>query len=149
MGYGLRASSCKVDHKGLFFFLMADNAHHEHLIKELSLMLEPIFTNSPQAIYLYLDDEHKICNKQFADMLGYDSVDEWVANPAPVDDVSEEDREKVIKAYGNASGKFAASALSVTVKTKTGKEIHTEVIMVPITYREEVFVLHFISEKKN
>ena len=67
---------------------MTHNTHHEHLIKELSLMLEPIFTNSPQAVYLYLDDEHKICNKQFADMLGYDSVDEWVANPAPVDDVS-------------------------------------------------------------
>lgn len=128
---------------------MAHNAHHEHLIKELSLMLEPIFTNSPQAVYLYLDDEHKICNKQFADMLGYDSVDEWVANPAPISDVSEEDQKRAIDAYANASGNFTASATPVTIKTKDGKEIHTDVIMAPITYREEVFVLHFISKKKN
>ncbi len=33
---------------------MPQNLHHEHLIAELSEQLKPIFTNSPQGIYLYL-----------------------------------------------------------------------------------------------
>lgn len=45
---------------------MAQDEHHEHLIKELADQLEPVFSNSPQAIYLYLDDTHKICNQKFA-----------------------------------------------------------------------------------
>jgi|SRR3989338_3481200 len=127
---------------------MAHDEHHEHLIKELADQLEPVFSNSPQAIYLYLDDIHKICNQKFADMLGYGSIDEWVNNEAPVGDVSEEDQPKVIQAYGQASEHFKASTIPATIVRKDGERIKTKVIMVPITYKGEVFVLHFISEEK-
>ena len=127
---------------------MAHAEHHEHLIKELAEQLEPVFSNSPQAIYLYLDDEHKICNKKFADMLGYSSVGAWVKNQYPISDVVEADQEKGIKAYRAASEKLKASKLSVTFVRKDGKKRKAEVIMVPITYRNEVFVLHFITQEK-
>lgn len=127
---------------------MAHDEHHEHLVKELADQLEPVFSNSPQAIYLYLDDTHKICNQKFADMLGYKSIEDWVSNQATVGDVSEEDQEKVINAYGEASRNFKASKLSVSIVRKDGKKIKTKVIMAPITYKGEVFVLHFISEEK-
>jgi len=110
--------------------------------------LEPVFSNSPQAIYLYLDDEHKICNQKFADMLGYSSVEEWVKNQYPISDVLEEDQEEGIKAYRAASEKLKASKLSISFVGKDGKKKKAEVIMAPITYRNEVFVLHFISEEK-
>lgn len=124
---------------------MAHDIHHEHLVKELTEELEPVFSNSPQGIYLYLDDEHKSCNKKFADMLGYKTRKEWVANQNPVSDVVEEDQEKVISAYMNASRKLKASTLSASLTRKDGRKIKAEIIMVPITYRNEVFVLHFIS----
>lgn len=127
---------------------MAHDIHHEHLVKELTEQLEPIFSNSPQAIYLYLDDEHKSCNKKFADMLGYKSTQEWVENEFPISDVAEEDQEKGIKAYMDASRKLIASTLSATWISKSGDKIKTTVTMTPITYKGEVFVLHFISEKK-
>jgi PAS domain S-box-containing protein len=127
---------------------MSHNIHHEHLVKELTEMLEPVFKNSPQAIYLYLDDEHKSCNKKFSDFLGYKSVDEWVTNPTPVSDVLKEDQEKVIKAYMEASRKFKASTVSATLVSKKGKKIKGEAILVPISYKNEVFVLHFISKQK-
>ena len=127
---------------------MAHAEHHEHLIKELAEQLEPVFSNSPQAIYLYLDDEHKICNKKFSDMLGYSSVSEWVKNQYPISDVVEAEQEKGIKAYRAASEKLKASKLSVTFVRKDGKKRKAEVIMVPITYRNEVFVLHFITQEK-
>ena len=76
---------------------MADNPHHEHLVKELTDQLEPIFSRSPQPVYLYLDDEHKSCNRKFAQMLGYSSPQEWVDNPNPVGDVTQADQDKVIQ----------------------------------------------------
>ncbi len=127
---------------------MAHDIHHEHLIKELTEQLEPMFSHSPQGIYLYLDDEHKSCNKKFATMLGYSSPAEWVKNEFPVGDVTEEDRDKVINAYMEASRNFKASTLLATLTRKDGKKLQAQVIMAPISYKGEVFVLHFISPKK-
>lgn len=127
---------------------MAHDEHHEHLVKEMAEQFEPVFSKSPQGVYIYLDDAHKICNKKFAEMLGYGSVKEWVANEEPVGDVSEEDQEKVISAYGEASRNLKASKLSASVVRKDGKKIKVGLIMTPITYKGEVFVIHFVSEEK-
>lgn len=126
---------------------MTHDIHHEHLIKELAEELEPVFSKSPQGIYLYLDDAHKICNQKFADMLGYKSIAEWVANEYPVEDVAEEDRDKGIKAYMDASEKFIATTLPATLVKKDGKKIKTQIVMAPLTYKGEPFVLHFITPK--
>ena len=127
---------------------MAHDIHHTHLVKEVAEMLKPILSKSPQAIYVYLDDQHKICNQKFARLLAYKSVAQWVDNEYPIDDVVQEEQEKGIKAYMNASRKLEASSLSTTWVTKKGKKIKTNLIMAPITYKKEVFVIHFISPKK-
>jgi PAS domain S-box-containing protein len=127
---------------------MTHDLHHEHLIKELTEQFKPVFNHSPQGIYLYLDDTHKACNKTFADMLGYASVDEWAANEFPVGDLAEEDREKVIETYGDVSENLHSATIPATCVRKDGKKIKTEITMVPIPYRDELFVLHFITEKK-
>jgi len=126
---------------------MSHDPHHEHLIRELTEQLEPVFSRSPQGIYLYLDDTHKSCNKKFVVMLGYFSPEEWVANEYPVGDISKGDQEKGIKAYMDASRKFKATTLSITWTKKDGTAIHTEVTMIPLSYKREVFVLHFITPK--
>ena len=127
---------------------MVHDEHHEHLVKEIAEQFEPVLSKSPQGIYIYLDDEHKICNKKFADMLGYKSIEEWVSNETPVGDVLEEDQEKVIDAYGEASRNLKASRLSASIVRKDGKKIKADVIMAPITYKGEIFVIHFVSEEK-
>ena len=125
---------------------MSHDEHHEHLVRELTEQLEPIFSNSPQAIYLYLDDTHKTCNKNFSDMVGYASVQEWVENETSISDVLEEDQEKVIEAYGQASRDLKASTLSARIVRKDGKTINCNITMVPLSYQGEIFVLHFITE---
>lgn len=127
---------------------MTYDKHHEHLLKEVADQLKPVFSNSPQGIYLYLDDTHKICNQKFADMIGYDSIAEWVKNETPLGDVSEEDQPRVIQAYQEASEHFKASTTEASIVRKDGKRIKTKIIMVPISYNDEVFVLHFLSEEK-
>lgn len=126
---------------------MAENVEHVKLVKELSEQLKPVFENSNQGIYLYLDDAHKACNKKFAEMLGYNSPEEWAKNEYPISDVIDEDQEKGIHAYIHASQKFHASSIDGTWKKKNGETVKTEVIFVPITFKDEVFVLHFITPK--
>ena len=60
--------------------------HHQELVKGFHDQLKEIFDSSEQAIYLYLDDNHKICNKKFAEMQGFSSPEEWakVENPLEV-----------------------------------------------------------------
>jgi hypothetical protein len=127
---------------------MAHNEHHEHLMAEIAEIFQPILSDSPQAIYIYLDDEHKLCNAKFADMLGYKSGDEWVANLYPVEDLDEKDQKKGIEAYMNASGKLMASSLDAAWTKKDGKKIKTRIIMTPFVYEDEVFVIHFITPLK-
>ena len=126
---------------------MTQEQHHEALVKGISAQLKPIMDKSAQAIYVYLDDTHKACNKKFADLLGYKSAKEWADTEAPLADVVEADQEKVIAAYENASEKMLASSLDVRfTNIKTNKPVKARVIMVPIAYDGHIFALHFISK---
>ena len=51
----------------------------KEIIKTMGKQLNEIFNASKQAIYLFLDDNHKICNQLFAELLGYESADEFAA----------------------------------------------------------------------
>ena len=126
---------------------MEEQQHHEELIRGITEQLKPILEKSPQAIYVYLDDNHKVCNKKFADLLGYESPKKWAEIDAPLADVVEEDQQAVIKAYENATEKMLASSIEVGLKNiKTGKVVKTQIILVPIAYSGHLFALHFISK---
>jgi len=125
---------------------MSEQNHHEELVKGIAGQLKPIMDKSEQALYIYLDDTHKICNKKFANLLGYNSAKEWADIDAPLADIVEEDQAAVISAYENAMEKMTASSLEVRVKNiKTGKVVKTRMIMVPIVYQGHLFALHFLS----
>ncbi len=124
---------------------MAHDEYHEHLIREVAEIYEPILSSSSQAIYIYLDDQHKICNQKFADLLGYDSINEWVENETPISDIIPTDQEAVIEAYGKAVESLESSFISVTAVTKSGSEVDLDIVMVPFTYKNEVFAVHFIT----
>ena len=98
-------------------------------------------------MYLYLDDNHKTCNKKFASLLGYKSVRAWEKIDAPLADVVEASQPRVVEAYGRASEKLEASSLKVTMRhVGTGELIKTNLIMVPLAYQGHVMVLHFLSK---
>jgi len=125
---------------------MAEQQHHEELVKGVSEQLKPILDKSPQAIFVYLDDTHKMCNQKMADLVGMSSVKQWVEAEAPLADVVEEDQPAVIQAYENASEKITAGHLPVRVKnTKTGKVVKTDMVIVPLSYEGHIFALHFLS----
>ena len=126
---------------------MDEQQHHEELVKGITEQMKPVLEKSEQAIYIYLDDNHKVCNKKFADLLGYKSPKEWADAEAPLSDVVEEDQQSVINAYMNASEKMAASAIEVRAKNvKTGKIVKTRMIIAPVGHAGHVFTAHFFSK---
>lgn len=126
---------------------MKEKEHHEELVAGVAEQMKPVLENSGQAIYIYLDDEHKVCNKKFADLLGYKSPKEWADAEAPLSDVVEEDQQSVIDAYMNASEKMLAGSVEVKVKNvKTGRIIKTRMIIAPVGYAGHVFTVHFSSK---
>ena len=126
---------------------MEGHQHHEELVKGITAQLKPILDKSTQGIYVYLDDTHKVCNKKFADLLGYKSPKEWANTDAPLADVVEEDQQAVITAYENATEKMLASAIEVRVKNvKTDKIIKTRMVLVPMAHAGHIFSLHFFTK---
>jgi PAS domain-containing protein len=128
--------------------MAAPDRHHQALIKGVAKNWEFLLEKSRQAVYIYFDDVHKVCNQKFAKLLGYASPEEWQKNETPLDDVVEEDQDAVVAAFTQASEKLSASSLDVSVKNvKTGKPLKVNVIMAPIEFNLHIFVIHFITKK--
>ncbi len=122
--------------------------HHEELIAGIMKQLGPVFESSEQGIYVYLDDIHKACNKKFAKMLGYNSADEWANEEVSFTEmfVDKKSQEALVSAYSDAMDHMIGSSINVTWKNKSGKSVKTQVIMVPISFQNHLFALHFVSE---
>src|SRR3989344_8526614 len=127
---------------------MDKHQHHEELIKCLYEQLKPVFDNSQQAIYVYLDDIHKICNNKFATLLGYSSSEEWarVTGSFPDVFVDQQSQEVLVSTYQKAMEQIIGSEIDVTWKKKNGERVKTGLILVPIAYNGHLFALHFISK---
>ena len=121
--------------------------HHEELVKGITDQMKTVLGKSEQAIYIYLDDTHKVCNRKFTDLLGYKSPKEWADTEAPLADVVERDQQSVIDAYMNASEKMVASSTEVRLKNvKTGEVIKNRMIIAPVGYAGHVFTVHFFNK---
>lgn len=127
---------------------MDDEAQHKELIDGIANQFKEVFDASSQGMYIYLDDKHKVCNKKFSDMLEYKSPFEWANNKNSFTDlfVADNSAKELVEAYAAAMQKMIGSHIKVTWKTKTGKSIKTEVILVPLAYEGHLFALHFVSQ---
>jgi PAS domain-containing protein len=119
---------------------------HEELIAGISKQMRSILDGSQQAVYIYLDNIHKVCNSKFASLLGYRSPEEW----AKVEEAFEVfvdpgSQETLATAYNRAMKKLIPANIKVTWKKKGGGTVDTSVILVPIEYEEHMFALRFIS----
>ncbi len=129
--------------------MSSNQKHHEELVKGFHNELKQIFDSSEQAIYLYLDDNHKVCNKKYAALLGYSSAVEWAKIENPLEaNVDKASQQIVVSAYREAMEKMVGSKIDVKVKKKSGSTLNVSVIMVPVAYQGHLFALHFISERK-
>lgn len=125
---------------------MDTHSDHDQLIGKVAEEYEDILENSKQGIYIYLDDDNKICNEKFASMLGQ-TKEEWEKPSEFIStNVSDASAHKLVSAFQDAMENMVGTNLSVTWKKKGGDELTTNVILVPIVSQGHVLALHFVSE---
>ncbi|HUR24649.1 MAG TPA: PAS domain-containing protein [Candidatus Thermoplasmatota archaeon] len=109
--------------------------------------LRALFEESGQAIYLFLDDHNKVCNKRFAQMLGYASPEAWAAvhTSFPTAFVAPQSQGSLVETYQAAINDGVAANVSITWKRKDGKTVDTDVILVPIDVEGARLALHFVK----
>ncbi len=126
---------------------MDHDQHHEHLIQSITEEYQDVLENSEQGVYIYLNDANKVCNKNFATLLGYDSEDEWAKIDESFPDafVDESSQSILISSYQDAIEKRIGSTNEITWKKKDESTVNSTVILVPIVHKGHLFALHFVS----
>jgi PAS domain S-box-containing protein len=118
---------------------------HERILKELAEHFKPLFEQSPEGIYLYLDEVHKICNQRFAAMFGL-TVEEWQGMDGFVNKhVADRDQDMMIRSYHEHIHQSLTPArfrMQAVRKDKT--KFNVEVDMIPLPWRGEMVALHFV-----
>lgn len=117
----------------------------EEVVRELFEQFRPVFEGSPDGVYLWLDEAHKVCNERLAEMFGY-SMEEWSeAEPFLDTFVAEEDRAIYSWNYHN---RVSALAFPVTFRyralRKDGSTFAAETDMIPISHRGYAVAYHFV-----
>ncbi|HEY6957661.1 MAG TPA: hypothetical protein VI814_02435 [Candidatus Limnocylindria bacterium] len=124
---------------------------HEEWLAAIAAQLAPIFENSKDGIYVYLDDRHKICNERLAHMWGYKDAAEWAAAPDFLETfvATHADRVRVSTTYHqNVHRELSAYALRYTIRRKDGHKRVVETITVPYAYDGQLFAYTFVREGK-
>ena len=116
-------------------------------INELAKQFGLVFENSPDGVYVWLDDDNKICNERLASMFGY-PVDEWSSTGPFLDSFVDEEYQHI---YGsNYHNHVASLASPVTfrfrARRKDGSTFSAETDMIPISWDGNAVAYHFVRE---
>jgi PAS domain S-box-containing protein len=125
------------------------NNTHERVLDELLKELTPVFLHSPDGVYLYLDDNHKACNRRMAEMFGM-TVEEWNRTPDFLQDfVVPLDRELFAKNYqGHVSALSRPITFRFNAVRKNGEIFTAETEMIPLSWKGYPIAYHFVREIK-
>ena len=119
---------------------------HERIVTGITEQMRPVLNGSSQGIYIYLDDDHKVCNEVFAKMLGYASPAEWAVPEAFTEAYVEPDSwNRLVHTYTHAMEHQVGAVIDVTWKSRAGHPVPSSVILVPISFEGELLALHFVT----
>ena len=120
---------------------------HAAGLRALAADLQGMADESPQAMYIFLDDRNKWCNQRFASLLGYASPQEWanVADSFTSAFVDPKSQSTLVSTYQQAMEQGMGSQVPVTWRRKDGKSVKTRVILVPLEREGHRMALHFIT----
>jgi PAS domain-containing protein len=120
-------------------------ADREVAIQELAEQLRPVLDASPDGVYLWLDESHKVCNDRLARMHGM-TVKEWCeAEPFLESFVAEEDRANYAWNYHNrVAGLQFPCTFRYRAQHKDGTTFGAETDMIPLTCRGHAVAYHFV-----
>ena len=119
---------------------------HELATKELAEHLGPVFDASPDGVYVWLDEEHWICNHRLAELFGYGSPAELNDSPRLLQRLVHEDDQQLFS--WNYWNRVQARAFPTTFRftgvRKDGSTCRAETDMIPLAYGGHTFAYHFV-----
>ena len=120
---------------------------HGTIIREIGKQFKTVMDSSPQGVYLWLDDEHKICNEHLAEMFGY-TVSEWQESPSFLEGcVAEADREKFARNFQNHIETLdSPMTFRFLAIMKDGGVFSAEADMIPISWDNHAVAYHFVRK---
>ena len=122
---------------------------HSKIMQELAKQFGPVLKSSPMGVYLYLDDNHKICNERLARMFGI-SAEEWAKTGSFLDDFVDPRDQKLFAA--NYQHHIAQLTHPITfefrARRKDGTPFMAETDMIPISWHGKPVAYHFVREAK-
>jgi hypothetical protein len=125
---------------------LIDDKHHKELVSGLYAQMKQILDASQQPIFIYLDDNHKACNQQFANFLGYQSPEEWANIPGFLEVyVEANSRNTLMNAYWNAANNMNASTVNLTWIKKDRATVNSTMILVPMAFEGHILSVHFVT----
>jgi PAS domain S-box-containing protein len=118
---------------------------HEEIIREVAEQFAPILENSPDGVYLWLDEDHMVCNERFAQMFGATAA-EWNARPPYFEDIIvEDDMSMYAWNFQNRVARLLVpAAFRFRGKRKDGTTFDAETDMIPVTLKGHVLAYHFV-----
>jgi hypothetical protein len=122
---------------------------HEEWLAAIGEQLAPVFEHSKDGVYLYLDDQHKICNDTLAKMWGFGSAAEWARTPDFLNSfiATHQDRLKVSRSYHtHIHQSLTPVRLRFSVRRPDGKLVRCEGDMVPLSHAGQMFAYHFVRK---
>jgi PAS domain S-box-containing protein len=120
---------------------------HDQVIEQLSEQLQLVLDQSPEGVYLWLDERAKICNEPLAKMFGY-SVQEWnEAAPFLQTFIAEEDRDTYARNYQHhIQGLRSPIRFRFRGLRRDGSTFAAETDMVPLSFGPHPIAYHFVRE---
>jgi PAS domain S-box-containing protein len=121
------------------------HSDHGEIVKQIIDQYGPVLENSPDGVYLWLDESNKICNQRLAEMFGY-TVDEWCAKEPFLESfVASEDQETYAWNYQT---RVAQLMFPVTFRfrgvRKDGSTFAAETDMIPVAWQGHPVAYHFV-----
>ena len=120
---------------------------HEKILRELAVQFGPLFESSPFGVYLYVEDNYKICDERMARMHGM-TVEEWQNTPTFLNDfIVAEDRELYSKNYRHhVAGLKHPVTFRFRGLRKDGSTFTAETDMIPLCWDGHPVAYHFVRE---
>ena len=127
----------------------AEKSLHERWIAEIEVEWAPLFEACPDAVYIYIDDEHKTCSQHAADLFGM-TVDYFKAMESYLDEcVAEEDVELVIHHYFEHFDKeMRPTVFEYTAVRQDGSRFPATAFNIPMVHDGQLMLLCFVRERE-
>lgn len=122
-----------------------EKERHHYVVQQMADFYEPLMNVSSDGVAIYLDDEHKLCNQNLADMFGY-SVEEWSAKFPFLDIfVAAESRDDAATAYEEVNSKGVSKTSEQTWLRKDGTKFRIQMAITPVIAGDDLFTLMLVK----